>query len=574
MHGQSPLAYYTFDNNTSFDHSGNNNHGTIHGNVTPVNGRMNDPCGAFHFDGKTGYIEIPSSNSLASIEKEFTFMTWYKFDTQYDNQWLTVLCKGQLTNETYDNPQYRFQVQQSPFSISNFCGPQLNPQHGFSTISINSEYTKCDLNYTDHPFEIGKWNFFAISYDGFKVVAYMNGEKVFEDIYQGSLLQNNSPLFIGKDEPGSPEYLEGALDDLRIFNDALSETEILHFFKEYKPITIVEEEIDLPENMYYQLPENSCEVKVTYPLPILKNNCNHLIVTQVAGLPIGTMFPKGTHRIGYEIAGDNDYIQRYYFQVFIRDVTPPILSNMPTDLTFQIDPSQDVIKCTYSEPIVTDNCEIIAIRRVTGPANGDMLKPGLYKVGYEAKDNSNNITYKEFSIRVNKSPYHFPSPSSPHPAMEQPLPATKDTVFLRNTPENKKLQPIKQDTADSDQTKQGIDSKDSTGNRLNIIQKIVEVTGDKFKVYLYDNAEIDGDMVTVLLNGDTIVYKQLLSASASEFELQLKNNFDNKLVFYAENLGSIPPNTGILIFNDGTQRQVIHFKSDFGSNGTIIIRKK
>jgi hypothetical protein len=46
-----------------------------------------------------------------------------------------------------------------------------------------------------------------------------------------------------------------------------------------------------------------------------------------------------------------------------------------------------------------------------------------------------------------------------------------------------------------------------------------------------------------------------------------------QLIMYAENLGSIPPNTGLLILQDGDDRYEIRFAGDLKKNSAIILRR-
>jgi hypothetical protein len=43
---------------------------------------------------------------------------------------------------------------------------------------------------------------------------------------------------------------------------------------------------------------------------------------------------------------------------------------------------------------------------------------------------------------------------------------------------------------------------------------------------------------------------------------------------YAENLGSIPPNTGLLVVRDGEAVYDVRFRADLQSNAAIILRRK
>jgi hypothetical protein len=47
-----------------------------------------------------------------------------------------------------------------------------------------------------------------------------------------------------------------------------------------------------------------------------------------------------------------------------------------------------------------------------------------------------------------------------------------------------------------------------------------------------------------------------------------------KLVMYAESLGEIPPNTGLLIINDGDKRYDVRFSADLTTNAAIVLRRR
>ena len=98
---------------------------------------------------------------------------------------------------------------------------------------------------------------------------------------------------------------------------------------------------------------------------------------------------------------------------------------------------------------------------------------------------------------------------------------------------------------------------------------------DSLLLTLYDNGEVDGDTVTVLMNGNVIFSKVGLSTKANSKTIYITSDMDSvKLVMYAENLGSIPPNTGLLIVNDGEKRYDVRFSADLKTNAGIVFRRK
>ena len=98
---------------------------------------------------------------------------------------------------------------------------------------------------------------------------------------------------------------------------------------------------------------------------------------------------------------------------------------------------------------------------------------------------------------------------------------------------------------------------------------------DSLLLTLYDNGEVDGDTVTVLMNGNVIFSKAGLTTIANSKTIYITPDMDSvKLVMYAENLGSIPPNTGLLIVNDGEKRYEVRFTADLKTNAAIVLRRK
>ncbi len=98
---------------------------------------------------------------------------------------------------------------------------------------------------------------------------------------------------------------------------------------------------------------------------------------------------------------------------------------------------------------------------------------------------------------------------------------------------------------------------------------------DSLLLTLYDNGEVDGDTVTVLMNGNIIFSKVGLTTKANSKTIYIPSNTDSvKLVMYAESLGKIPPNTGLMVVNDGEKRYEVRFSADLKTNSGIVFRRK
>ena len=108
------------------------------------------------------------------------------------------------------------------------------------------------------------------------------------------------------------------------------------------------------------------------------------------------------------------------------------------------------------------------------------------------------------------------------------------------------------------------------------IIRSVPFTSDSLVLSLYDNGTIDGDTVSVVLNGRVIIAKEKLTANAIRTVIHITPDLGDslQLVMYAENLGSIPPNTGLLIVQDGNVRNEIRFAGDMQKSSAVILRRK
>ena len=102
-----------------------------------------------------------------------------------------------------------------------------------------------------------------------------------------------------------------------------------------------------------------------------------------------------------------------------------------------------------------------------------------------------------------------------------------------------------------------------TGNSLTLKSK-------KFTVKLFDHGTEDGDIITLYYNNKIILEKYTLSKTPKvlnlEFDTKIKKN---KLVLYAENLGTKPPNTAAVIIEAGTFKKKITLRSDLNVSDVI-----
>jgi hypothetical protein len=97
---------------------------------------------------------------------------------------------------------------------------------------------------------------------------------------------------------------------------------------------------------------------------------------------------------------------------------------------------------------------------------------------------------------------------------------------------------------------------------------------DSVTLSIYDNGEIDGDTVSVFVNDIQVVEKIGLSAQAYKITIPVSRSQINKIELFAENLGKIPPNTGLLVIYSGENRYQIFFTATLEKNAVIYLERK
>ena len=97
-------------------------------------------------------------------------------------------------------------------------------------------------------------------------------------------------------------------------------------------------------------------------------------------------------------------------------------------------------------------------------------------------------------------------------------------------------------------------------NDRNVIvrQQSIKVDKTEFTLQIYDHKEIDGDIISVNLNGKWIIEKQELKNRPFKFKIKINPKGENYILLHAENLGKTPPNTAAIIYYyKGKRKQVV-----------------
>ncbi len=172
---------------------------------------------AFYFDGIGDFINIEDSKSLDISGNQITISAWIKperLDRRQviagktgwgDNTWLV-----EINPIDCDNGQLNFYMQNAQGFDNNFC--------------------------SDSSVRINKWQHVAFVYDGSEKKIYINGQFSGAQQWQGNINTNNQPLRIGAwgdpIGPGETRYFQGAIDEVAVYNRAMSAGQIDRLYHE------------------------------------------------------------------------------------------------------------------------------------------------------------------------------------------------------------------------------------------------------------------------------------------------------------------------------------------------------
>jgi len=219
------VAYYSFINGSLTDSSGYNNN-IIFNNATPAADRFGKPNNAYQFNGSSSYMQVNNSYSLNP--DNITMYAIVKVNGFY-----TGPCSGNqilLKGPAYQsNGLYGlgFGDPTANCGTPNLSNEDFGASYG-DDIILGSNAGVND----NTPIITGQWYSVAFTYDGLTAKLYING------VLKGTLQRmvnftdNNNDVYIGKTEnPTYPYYFNGVIDEIRIYNRALTADAINHLIK-------------------------------------------------------------------------------------------------------------------------------------------------------------------------------------------------------------------------------------------------------------------------------------------------------------------------------------------------------
>ncbi len=185
------VAFYPFNGNAE-DESGNGNDGIVYEAIL-TGDRFGNSDSAYYFDGVDDVLKI---NNMTTPKTEITLSIWFNLESYETNGETTLFDKHGGFFLHVENDKIRFYL-----------------------AGIGSLYSSTIPT-------LNSWNHIVATYDGSTQKIYLNNSLVAEDIATGSILSSSYPLYIASDESGIYHYMNGSIDDARIYNRVLRETEI------------------------------------------------------------------------------------------------------------------------------------------------------------------------------------------------------------------------------------------------------------------------------------------------------------------------------------------------------------
>lgn len=203
------VGYWRFNdpNNLGFDSSGYGNHGSVmHSKVRFVSEGMTGGS-AYFFEGRLDVpagIMVKNSDSLNIRTGEVTIAAWVKTD-----------------GNNIDNGDAVVSKCCEPYALFAWLD---SPANGISAVFSSAPV------YSGYVIPNNVWNHIAVAYDGNMARFYHNGSLVVSKPFPRGLTTDNGGLYIGASPFGAPEDFSGMIDDVRIYNKALSDGEIYSIY--------------------------------------------------------------------------------------------------------------------------------------------------------------------------------------------------------------------------------------------------------------------------------------------------------------------------------------------------------
>ncbi|HEC81506.1 MAG TPA: LamG domain-containing protein [Thermoplasmatales archaeon] len=219
------VGYWSFDEGSgsiAHDYSGNGNDGTIYG----ASWTTDTPSGngyALSFDGINDYVDCGNDVSL-NPENEITLAAWYKPVSFAGCGNSPIIDKGYYTNT---DPYYQYHL---GVTGDNYHQP---PSYAYAAFlfHISADDTLYGVPTPDGFWTAGNWYHIAGTYDGSTVKLYVNGDLIDSVPASGTMQDYGKNVYFGR-FTNKNAYTPGIIDEISIYNRALSASEIQQLYNQ------------------------------------------------------------------------------------------------------------------------------------------------------------------------------------------------------------------------------------------------------------------------------------------------------------------------------------------------------
>ena len=204
------VAYYPFCGNAN-DQSGNGLNGVVNG-ATLTADRFGNTNNAYNFNGTSNFIKV-LDNDLLDLTQNLTLSAWISPNSVVNEQ--AVFGKGKISSQTGYSLLHNVLIpEKTGISIQNQPIPVSEAHINSSTLNLNT------------------WYQLLGTYNGSELKLYLNGVLVKTTTTSLQLMPNSlTDLFIGCELSGF-RFFNGKIDDVGIWNRALSQQEITQLFNQ------------------------------------------------------------------------------------------------------------------------------------------------------------------------------------------------------------------------------------------------------------------------------------------------------------------------------------------------------
>ncbi|SLM28798.1 putative LamG-like jellyroll fold [Desulfamplus magnetovallimortis] len=229
------VAYYPFNGNAN-DESGNGNHGVINGPTQTIDRHGNNNS-AYFFDGRDDYITI-AHNKMLNVDNQFSICAWMQVNSN-SNGYSSIISKG--GDDSSGEPHVYFLRIRPSSSVSS---PIVDTEKRFQVFFLGQGGVSDDNEFSlisNEQWYENEWSFVVGLFNGTTFKIYINGSLDSEGNFHypdrnpaGHRVYSNSyDLEIGRrfGDEQSKHHFNGSLDEIRIYNRALSQSEILQIYE-------------------------------------------------------------------------------------------------------------------------------------------------------------------------------------------------------------------------------------------------------------------------------------------------------------------------------------------------------